>query len=204
MSPNYHQIIAEELLSDPFKQFTQWYQQAQQNGSFDPTPMVLATVDDQGLPDTRIVLLKEFNPDGFIFYTHYISPKGKQAERTGIVAINFYWQTMGRQIRMRGHIKRVSREKSAKYFASRPRESQINTLASVQSSTLQNKAELLKKIAELSERYAGKAIPCPETWGGYCVTPYEYEFFQAENYRLNDRVRFRKKNDGWIREQLSP
>lgn len=201
---NQHQLLAEELQSHPFKQFDEWYREALQVGTFDPSPMVLSTIDKNGAPDSRIVLLKEYNPNGFIFYTHYTSPKGQQAENKGLVALNFYWQTLGHQIRIQGTIKRVPRDKSLSYFASRPRESQINTLASQQSSVLHDKSELLKKIADISKKFADQPIPCPETWGGYCVEPYQYEFFQAGEYRLNDRIRYRKQQDQWIKEQLSP
>lgn len=205
MSHHDLQFVADELANDPYIQFDRWYQEEKKTG-YDPSPMVVATVDEEGLPDTRVVLLKEYSQKGYVFYTHYNSPKGKQAENVGVVALNFYWPKSNRQIRIKGNIKRISREDSEKYFASRPRESQINTQASTQSAVLKDKNELLGKISTIVRDFAGKEIPCPKLWGGYCVTPYEYEFFQSENYRLNDRVRYRKyeKDGTWIKEELSP
>lgn len=192
------------LSPNPFVQFETWLNEALKENLIDPNAMVLATTDDQGMPDTRVVLLKEFSPDGFIFYTDYCSHKALQAEKTGKVALNFYWPPLARQIRIRGNIERISQQQSEVYFASRSRESQIAALTSKQSSIINSRDELENHYREISIQYQDKPIPCPENWGGYRVIPFEFEFFQGRNNRLNDRIFYRKVNDHWQIQRLSP
>jgi pyridoxamine 5'-phosphate oxidase len=199
------QELREQAVSkDPFTQFAVWFEDAIREKSLDANAMVLSTVDDKGLPDSRVVLLKGFEDHhGFIFFTDYTSPKSHQAEKSGVVALNFYWREFARQVRIRGHIKRVSRQESELYFASRPRDSQISTAASHQSEVIQRDA-FLKRVDEMKAEYQSQDVPCPENWGGYSVVPFEFEFFQGRDNRLNDRLRYQKINDHWKIERLSP
>ncbi|EKD54210.1 MAG: hypothetical protein ACD_60C00114G0003 [uncultured bacterium] len=198
-----HELQEKTMSSDPFQQFETWLKEALEIKSLDPTAMVLSTVDHDGMPDSRVVLLKEFNHDGFIFYTHYKSPKALQAENK-IVALNFHWLELARQIRMRGSIIRISREKSETYFLSRPRESQIAACASKQSAVIASRAELESRMQKIAKQYEGKQVPCPTDWGGYRVIPFEFEFFQGRDNRMNDRIRYLKQNDHWKMDRLSP
>lgn len=189
---------------DPFVQFEHWLEEALENNILDATAMVVSTTDENSWPDARVVLLKEFNSKGFVFFTHYDSPKALQAEKTGVVALNFHWPLFSRQVRIRGRIARISREESEKYFLSRPKESQISTLASKQSSVIPSRESFEKHIEEIRAEYQHKEIHCPPNWGGYRVTPFEFEFFQGQDFRLNDRIRYSLVGDKWKIERLSP
>ena len=198
------ELRKKNLLPDPFAQFELWFEDAMAADILDVTAMVLATVDEKGLPDARVVLLKEFDEQGFVFFTDYDSPKSIQAEKSGVVALNFHWPALARQVRIKGGIVRVSRQDSERYFSSRPRESQISTLISKQSHVIASREELENHFKETAQAYTGKEIPCPEHWGGYCVIPLEFEFFQGRDNRLNDRIRYLKLNNHWQIERLSP
>jgi pyridoxamine 5'-phosphate oxidase len=198
------ELTDEEITVNPFTLFNTWLNQAIESGMLDASAMVLATVDENSKPDSRVVLLKDIDEQGFIFFTHYDSPKAAQAENSGTVALNFYWRELSKQIRIRGHIERISREASETYFASRPRGSQISTLASNQSTVIKNRDDLVKTVAQLTEEYQEQNIPCPSYWGGYRVVPFEFEFFLGRDNRLNDRVRYRLEDKQWLIERLSP
>lgn len=194
----------EQVSSDPFELFADWFKEVLNVVKLDPTAMVLATTDLQGNPDTRVVLLKEFNAQGFVFFSHYTSPKAQQVAHNTNVALNFYWHELSRQVRVKGHIEKVSRQESVTYFASRPRQSQICTVSSHQSEVIGSRTELEKHVQEIADQYQGKPIPCPESWGGFRVIPTEFEFFQGRDNRLNDRIRFLKINGHWQIDRLSP
>ena len=200
-----NQPLNEEGISaDPFALFGLWLKEALEKDILDATAMVLATADEHGHPDARVVLLKEFDQNGFVFFTNYNSPKAKQAEKTGAVALNFHWPLFARQIRIKGTISRVSPADSETYFLSRPRESQLITLASKQSSVIENRDTFAKRIQELSEQHQDQVMHCPPHWGGYRVVPIEFEFYQGGDFRFNDRIRYLKINDRWKIERLSP
>ena len=192
------------ISSNPFTQFEIWFNEAINANITDASAMVLATVDDENIPDTRVVLLKFFDPHGFIFFTHYSSPKAIQAEQNGHVALNFYWAALSRQVRIRGYIERTSREISVEYFQSRPKESQIVTFASNQSAVIPDRDSLNIKVEILAAKYQNESVPCPEDWGGFRVLPFEFEFFQGRNHRLNDRIRYKRNDNKWEIERLSP
>lgn len=197
-------LLETNIKQDPFQQFADWFDQAMSENLLDANTMVLSTIDVQGYPDSRVVLLKDFSPEGFVFFTHYNSPKGAQMEQFNVAALNFYWREPARQVRIRGHVHRIPRAESEKYFASRPRESQLGALASTQSIVLRDRAQLEEHVLGLAKQYENKAIPCPETWGGYCVQPFDFEFFQGRDNRLNDRIRYLKTGERWKIERLSP
>lgn len=189
---------------NPFIQFERWLKDAAAIIDMDPNAMVLATVDDQGAPDTRVVLLKEFNTDGFVFFTNYNSPKSIQAEKSGHAALNFYWAPLARQVRIKGTIVKTSAVESDAYFASRPRDSQLSAHASEQSAVISSRAELENKLNEIAKKYEHHPVPRPAHWGGFRVIPSEFEFFQGRDNRLNDRIRYQKINNEWKIDLLSP
>jgi pyridoxamine 5'-phosphate oxidase len=189
---------------DPFVQFRQWLAVAIQAQTGDPTAMVLSTVDENQMPDSRVVLLKELTHEGLVFYSNYLSSKGKQLEKIPYAAANFYWPDTVRQVKVRGRVEKVSAEESAHYFASRPFNSQVSVYASLQSQVLQNRQELDDKMNYFLKTLAGTDVPCPTHWGGYLLTPLEFEFFQGRSSRLHDRIRYRLVDEKWLIERLSP
>lgn len=198
------ELLEKNIKNDPFKQFEHWLQEAVDAKILDPTAMVLATIDNKGMPDARVVLLKGFDNNGFTFFTNYTSPKSIQAESHGFVALNFYWPELARQIRIKGAIKRIPREETEAYFSSRPRDSQIAAYISKQSTVISSREELEKRFIEVTKEYHSKEIPCPKEWGGYRVSPLEFEFFQGRDNRLNDRIRYLKVDHDWKIERLAP
>lgn len=189
---------------DPFQQFLEWFNEVLDSGIYDPSAMILATVDQNGLPDTRVVLLKELEVNCFIFFTNYCSKKATDINRQSFVAINFYWPSLVRQVRMRGTVEKVSIEKSANYFATRPREAQLGVYASNQSAVINSREELDKKFHQLEEKFVDQDIPCPSYWGGYAFTPVEYEFFQGRKWRSHDRIFYRWEDSRWVKMRLAP
>jgi pyridoxamine 5'-phosphate oxidase len=194
----------ETLRADPFEQFIAWFSLALQFESADPSAMILATVDENGFPDARIVLLKELAEPGFIFYSSYDSKKAKDLSHQPVAALNFYWPDLLYQVRIRGRVEKLPREKSEDYFATRPREAQLSAQAWVQSSVLSSRTELENKIKQTDEKYSRQAIPCPENWGGYLLLPFEYEFFQRREWRWHDRFFYRQVKNQWEMIRLAP
>jgi pyridoxamine 5'-phosphate oxidase len=186
--------------SNPIRQFECWLKDAQAADLKEPTAMVLATAG----PSARVVLLKEVNEDGFVFYTNYESRKGQELKTNPNCALTFYWAELERQVRVEGRAEPVAREKSEEYFKSRPRASQLGALASQQSAVISGRTELEERVKELGARYA-ENVPVPENWGGYCVRPERIEFWQGRSDRLHDRILFQKEGEGtWRRQRLSP
>lgn len=177
------------LSADPIKSFNKWYLYAklyEQN----PEAMTLATVDKDGHPDARVLLFKGLQGEALTFYTNYLSHKASELERNPYASMVFYWHVTKRQVRLRGHVQKMTREESDRYFQSRDRESQLASYISEQSAPVRDKAELLKKLEEARVQFEGKAIPTPEHWGGYLLHPEEIEFFVYGDHRINDRFYF--------------
>ena len=194
-----------KVSSSPIKQFEKWMQEAILAEVYEPNAMTLATVDKKGQPDARVVLLRDVTIKGFSFFTNYKSKKGKEMASSKKACLNFYWQEMGRQVRILGAIEKLPASHSNEYFHSRPRESQLGAWASNQSEELENRDELLKRLAAISKKYEGKKVPRPEHWGGYRVKPTEIEFWQGRQSRLHDRVLYRKLRNGkWETLRLNP
>lgn len=191
------------IQSCPFNQFELWFSEIIQTELADPTAMILSTVDESGFPDSRVVLLKGIENNTFVFYTNYLSKKSKQIENNDKVALNFYWPTMARQVRIRGNAVKVSVKQSDDYFASRPRLSQLSAIASIQSKVIDSREELEHAFNSLAQAQQ-ELVLRPEYWGGYCVTPIEFEFWQGRDNRLHDRMQYVFKNEVWIRQRLSP
>jgi len=191
--------------ANPFIQFQTWFDQALSAELPDPNAMTLATATPEGKPSARIVLLKGFDEEGFVFYSNYNSQKGQQLAATPWAALVFWWAELERQVRIDGYVEKVSPEESEAYFASRPFDSQLGAWASQQSEVIASRAVLEDKIAELKQKYEAQAVPKPPHWGGYRLFPTEFEFWQGRPSRLHDRLRYRQQSDGtWLQQRLAP
>lgn len=198
-------LTRDMLDSCPVRQFETWLQQAVDAPLEDPTAMVLATVDAQGLPWQRIVLLKGVSAEGFVFYTNYDSDKGHAIAGRPRVSLHFPWNALDRQVSLLGRAEKTSPQASAAYFASRPRESQVAAWASRQSRPVSDRAALETQAALVREKFAGREIPMPDFWGGYRVVPQRMEFWQGGEHRLHNRFVYTRIEDGdWDLQQLQP
>lgn len=193
------------VAQNPFEMFKSWYENAASSEKIDePNAMSLAAIGQDGFPRTRIVLLKEYNLDGFVFYTNYKSQKADAIENSDKVCLSFFWAGLEQQIIIKGTTTKVSTEMSDEYFQKRPFESQIGAMVSSQSSVIDLNENLDAKAIELQKEFEGKVVPRPENWGGYIVNPIEFEFWQGRPSRLHDRLRYRIVNGEWLIERLAP
>jgi len=194
-----------DLDPNPIKQFANWFTTAIETGIRDVNAMSLATAGQDAKPSVRIVLLKSFDEDGFVFFTNYESEKGKQLEANPYAALGFYWIELDRQIRISGKVDKTSRKESQTYFHSRPVGSQLSAWASRQSAVLDGRRVLDARMEEMNERFADKRVPLPPHWGGYRLKPDNMEFWQGRSNRLHDRFRYTRQSDGsWLIERLAP
>jgi len=191
---------------DPFHIFDAWMQDAQKAEPNNPNAMCLSTVDREGRPSSRMVLLKEYDNDGFVFYTNSLSRKGHDLEHNSYVALNFYWKTFQRQVRVEGRAELVPHAMTEAYFQSRPRGSQIASYASDQSRRLTNKSLYEDRIRAIEKEFDGvETIPCPDHWNGYRVVPSMIELWVEGEFRTHDRFVFTQDNTGtWTAERLYP
>ena len=192
------------LDEDPLRQFEQWLEQSVNAGIEDPTAMVLATVDADGLPWQRIVLFKGLSKGGFVFYTNQSSHKAQDIARQPVVSLLFPWNELDRQVIVRGTTTKLTVTESAAYFMSRPRESQIAAWASEQSRPLSARAVLEQQFNAIRDKFEKGTIPMPDFWGGYRVVPEQMEFWQGRRSRMHDRFRYFLEGDGWRIERLQP
>lgn len=191
------------MLDDPIEQFRVWFDQAAASAEREPYAMVLSTVDQNGRPRGRNVLLRAVD-HGWVFYTNYGSAKATALEASGFGALTFSWLSMHRQVHVEGIVERVSSEESDAYFAKRPRDSQLGAWASEQSMPIATRAALESKLGEVVGRFEGKAVERPPFWGGYRVVPDQIEFWQGQPNRLHDRLRYERTVTGWHTERLNP
>ncbi len=190
---------------NPFKLFADWFVEAERHELNDPNAMSLATIGKNGVPSLRIVLLKGYDPRGFCFFTNMQSRKGGQLDKSPMAALCFHWKSIRRQVRIEGKVERVSEQEADDYFNSRPRGSQIGAWASIQSTHLDNRHTLEKRVKEFEEKFSGKPVPRPTHWSGYRVMPAMIEFWQDMPYRLHDRVIFTIDTKGaWQYERWYP
>ncbi|MGR5364004.1 pyridoxamine 5'-phosphate oxidase [Vibrio mediterranei] len=194
-----------DLNSDPIVQFNLWLQQAVDAKLTDPTAMTVATVDECGMPFQRIVLLKNVDSEGFVFYTNLGSRKAQHIEHNSKVSLHFPWHPLERQVHITGVAEKLTAMENMKYFASRPKESQLAAIASKQSSRISTRGVLEGKFLELKQKFAKGEIPVPSFWGGYRIRPESIEFWQGGEHRLHDRFLFSKDGQGqWDAERLAP
>lgn len=189
--------------SQPLRQFEAWFAEAQAHGVPEPSAMTLATVGEDGRPSTRIVLAKQVDDAGVVWFTNYRSRKGRDLEVHPFAALQFHWVEAERVVRIEGDVTRVSEEESDAYYAVRPVDSRIGAWASPQSEVIASRAVLVANAAKVSARY-GLHPPRPGHWGGYRLTPTQWEFWQGRPSRLHDRLRYRLVDGVWVRERLAP
>lgn len=189
---------------DPIKQFQTWLNDAFAAKLPLAEAMTLATATPDGKPSARMVLLKQVDHDGFVFYTNYNSAKAQQLDANPYAALVFYWPQLDQQVRVEGSVSKTSSEESREYFATRPRESQIGAWASGQSEVIESRTVLEERAAELEKQYCDREIDCPEHWGGYRLKPERIEFWKSRIGRLHDRILYQREGDGWTITRLAP
>lgn len=191
--------------ADPISLFKKWHAEAKATPAIsEPTAMVLATVDTEGYPNARVVLLKELDDRGFVFYTNLGSEKAANLKTAPQAALNFFWMPLDKQVRVRGDVEQVSAAEADAYFATRPRQSQIGAWASKQSQELEGRLTLEKRVAQYTAKFGISAIPRPEFWSGFRVIPRSIEFWLKQPFRLHDRVLFTREANTWTSRRLYP
>lgn len=194
----------DKLDDSPIRQFEHWFNDAREAGILEPNAMSLATSGRDGQPDIRTVLLKHYDDKGFVFYTNYNSRKAAELTENPHAALLFPWIGLNRQVIVQGQVERVSKTESLRYFASRPRGSQIGAWVSDQSKVITSRGLLEQKVAEIKRKFGEGAVPLPSFWGGYRVIPHRIEFWQGRPSRLHDRFEYLRRDDGWLIQRLQP
>ena len=203
--PRFAQPLREsDIDQDPFRQFAMWFEQARASGVRMPEAAALATATLDGVPSLRMVLVKESAASGFVFYSNFHSRKGEELAANPHAALLFYWDPLGRQVRIDGEVRRLSEAESACYIRTRPRGSQLSALASPQSRVVESRAWLEQRVAELTAQYGDGEPPLPDGWGGFVVAPRTIEFWQHREDRLHDRLLYTRDGGRWQIERLAP
>jgi len=199
-----HELSRSSVATDPFEQFAIWFNESVEADIFEPNAMHLGTSSADGVPSGRTVLLKGFDADGFTFFTNYNSRKGRELIANPNCYLHFFWKELERQVFIRGVAAKTSEAASDEYFARRPYQSQIGAIASEQSSIIDSRKVLEARFEELKAQYPEGSVPRPEHWGGFRVTPAEFEFWQGRPSRLHDRIQYRLTDGEWRIQRLSP
>lgn len=198
-------LLEAELPADPMILFKDWFEEVEEGRDpMEVNAMTISTIGKDGFPKNRVVLLKEFDESGFIFYTNYTSDKGQALEYNPHVCISFFWPQMERQVIIKGIAEKSSEEKAVEYFNSRPRGSQLGAWASNQSSEVASRSILEEKLQDLEVQFKDKEVPKPETWGGYLIRPIDFEFWQGRPNRLHDRIYYSGTKNNWNFKRLAP
>ncbi len=197
-------LLEADLRPDPLRQFEIWFADAGAAGIRLPEAMVLATATERGVPSARTVLLKGLDGGGFVFFTNYESRKGRELRENPFAALVFYWDALGRQVRVEGNVERIADAESDAYFRTRPLASRIGAWASPQSEAIESREALERRVAELAARFPGAEVPRPPFWGGFRLVPEALEFWQHRESRLHDRIRYRRRGTDWTIERLAP
>lgn len=200
----FEDLLEGQAGNDPFALFDIWLEKAIEACPDDPTAMTLSTVDKEGWPHSRIVLLKQRNKSGFSFFTNYDSEKAQQLAQNNKASMTFFWPALSRQIRIEGTIEKVAREVSETYFANRPRGSQLAARTSQQSAVIASRDVLQKAFDDEEQAFNGQEITCPENWGGYVLKPTFIEFWQGRPSRLHDRICYTLVDSNWVRTRKAP
>ncbi|UFS76521.1 pyridoxamine 5'-phosphate oxidase [Tardiphaga sp. 37S4] len=194
--------------AEPFALFSEWFTEAKASEPNDPNAMALATVDADGLPDVRMVLMKGYDTDGFVFYSHIASQKGQELAANPKAALLFHWKSLRRQVRIRGPVTRVTEAEADEYFATRPKQAQIGAWASKQSQPLESRFAFEQAIAKEGAKHLIGSVPRPPGWSGWRITPQRFEFWHDRPYRLHDRIEFRRDtaapDTSWTKVRLYP
>ena len=198
------ELTKASVAADPFAQFRDWFDEYLKSEPLEPTACIVSTVGTSNMPSSRVVLLKGFDANGFVFFTNYESRKGRDLEANPNLSILFYWPELERQISISGVAERTSREESEEYFATRPLESKVGAWASKQSSVLGSRADLVARVDEMRSKFSSTDVPCPDFWGGYRVTPNRFEFWQGRPSRLHDRISYDLIDGVWRIYRLAP
>jgi pyridoxamine 5'-phosphate oxidase len=197
-------LTRKNMDQNPFKQFEKWLNEAVNSDEKEPTAMALSTIGADGFPQSRIVLLKLFDENGFVFFTNYSSEKGKSIKKNPAVSLHFFWPFLERQVRISGVAEKTSKEISLKYFQSRPEESQVAAWASEQSTEIPSRDYLEQQFRKFSSKFENESVPLPPFWGGYRVNPQKIEFWQGRANRLNDRILYERNGELWTIKRLAP
>lgn len=200
---NFGSLDLTDVPHNPIEIMQQWLADAIAKQEKDPNAFVLSTIKD-GIPDSRVVLLRDYTEIGLTFYTNYSSKKGNDIIANQMVAVNFYWIDLDRQVRIQGKVSKVADQVSDDYFNSRPRSSQIGAWASNQSTVIESRGTIEERVAYFEQKFKGIDVPRPEHWGGYLITPINYEFWQGRASRLHDRLAFHEENGIWTVNRLAP
>lgn len=199
------ELLESNVPEDPIELFRNWFEEIEDvKDGFEANAMTLSTIGKDGFPKSRIVLLKEFSQEGFIFFTNFNSSKGKSLQHNPNCCISFFWPSLERQVIIHGVAEKYSEEKAEEYFSSRPRGSQLGAWASSQSSEIASREVLEKCLRELEVKFMGKDIPKPDYWGGFLIKPLSLEFWQGRENRLHDRLLFTKSQNEWELKRLAP
>ncbi|MCX6141136.1 MAG: pyridoxamine 5'-phosphate oxidase [Candidatus Kapabacteria bacterium] len=198
------ELTEESVQREPFGQFSSWFDEAVAASLPEPTAMVLSTVSAQNKPSSRVVLMKGLDEHGFVWFTNYESKKGRDLASNPFASLLFFWPELERQVRIEGHVSKISQAESLKYFVSRPLESRLGAWASFQSLVVESRDILHRQFENAKARFSDGEVPLPPSWGGYRLTPTTYEFWQGRPSRMHDRIQYSKDGNAWAIERLSP